>query len=210
MKKLVLRIMTIIIIVSSFFLSCQKIDEVSKLDKQVAAEIASDEIFHDMAQESKEFLGFIKSEIIAGKLSGTGKIQATQSIDELNQLLGLPDNYLKSNYESISFKCMQVIEKFKLKSKSEKEIANIFHQISTIEKSPYEMVNLKSSSCQEKFESDFDRIHRNFDTGVYLCLLAGVYGGVGGVTTCEAINVYRTVLAIAEAIDDYNECVANE
>lgn len=68
---------------------------------------------------------------------------------------------------------------------------------------------MKSDSCDDKFEEDFDRINASFDRGVYVCLFTGLTDGASSITLYEAVNLNKTNYDIALAVDEYNNCSQN-
>ena len=203
-------VLCIISVLSVF--SCSNDDTSSnELNKKLAQQISSDELFVEMNKESRDFIMTIKSRIKEKKLYGNNKIKSIESIDELNCILDLPDNYLLNNYESISGKSRMLFDKYQLNTKNENEILGIFEELYQHERSPYKMVNrLKSGSCEEVFAEQFNEIHEAYDRQVWLCLLAAGFGGPTTLIACNAMNVYNTYYQIALAIDQYYACIGNQ
>nr|WP_321486268.1 hypothetical protein [uncultured Draconibacterium sp.] len=190
-------------------ISCSKDDMSStELNRELAEQISSDELFIEISKESKDFIETIKSKIKEKKLYGSNKIESEVSTEELNSILGLPDGYLQSNHESISQKSKLLFDKHNLTQKSENDVVEIFDELYALESSLHTIPKrLKSGSCEEEFAQRYNEIHEGYDSNVWRCLVAAAFGGSTTLVICNAMNVYNTYYQIAVAIDNYYECI---
>ncbi len=132
-NKFVISNIFLVVLICLFSFSCQEEEFTSvKSFDELAIEISADKLFQEMTIESKDFLNTIRDAIIINKHYGTSKICEVQSIDELNQLLGLPQDYLSDNYEKMAGKSRLIIEKYNLQSRSETENEITFNNLNRI------------------------------------------------------------------------------
>lgn len=82
------------------------------------------------------------------------------------------------------------------------------HQPTTRQVSCGEAIPTGGNPCQEQFEDDFHEIHAAYDTNTAWCVAIAIYfANPATFVACQSWNIYTTCLAVANAIDDYNNCM---
>lgn len=190
-----------------------KLQQNELLSKDIESKIAADELYIEFNSQTLSYLKTIKKSIRKNNVD-VQSITEKSSIEDLSELLDLPDDYLLSNYMEIYDTGQALIEKYDLIRLEEQQVQTVFSNVRNLNKIKNlkfraNTLRLKSNNCEEQFADDFNEIHDAYDSGIIVCGFWAIMTAGGATLPCYTTLVTGTLIRIAEAIDDYNQCVEN-
>lgn len=127
---------------------------------------------------------------------------------EIFDQLGLNEGYWESIEKDIVDKARYINDKFMLDERPEEEINRLFEFLYNRRFSQEFLFDLNSdseTSCQLKFKKDIAEAHARYDFAFALkCPVIANGTGSGNYPACASNSAYNTVVAIVNAVDDYN------
>ncbi len=127
---------------------------------------------------------------------------------EIFEQLGLSEAYWESIEKDIVDKARYINDKFMLDERPDEEVNRLFEFLYNRRFSQEFLFDLRSdseTSCQLKFKEDIAEAHARYDFSFALkCPVITNAEGSGNYPACSSNSAYNTVVAIVNAIDDFN------
>lgn len=204
-------ILSITVCLLLFFVGCEKqVNSVNDLDftnltvEELANEVSKDSVYMEFKEITKKQFDKIKS--IARSQEAPISSKSISEKQVLNQL-GLDEEYWEKRQTVLMEKAEYLNSKYKLDKRSEEEVKLLFNILQSYSNTVG--IVKKGDACQVQFEEDIASVHATYDFMImYGCPTIALRTGFGGLVACSAAAVYNASLGAAQAIDDYNACMA--
>ena len=194
------------------FVGCQEVVlDTGKIDysRMTVVELSDalydDQVFVALHNQSNSEFSKMATMIESEKNSDQTK---SLSKKEIFDQLGLNEGYWENIEKDIVDKARYINDKFMLDERSEEEVKRLFEFLYNRRFSQEFLFDLHSdseTSCQLKFKEDIAEAHSLYDFSFALkCPVIANGEGSGNYPACSSNSAYNTVVAIVNAIDDYN------
>lgn len=195
-----------------FFVGCQEVVlDTGKIDySRLTVVELSDALYEDpvfVALHNQSNSEFSK---MANMIEREKNSEQTKSLSkkEIFDQLGLNEDYWENIEKDIVDKARYINDKFMLDERPEEEINRLFEFLYNrrfSQEFPLALNSDSETSCQLKFKEDIAEAHARYDFSFALkCPVIANGAGSGNYPACSSSSAYNTVVAIVNAIDDYN------
>jgi len=188
-----------------FLIFCLTFCSKENYHKNIALSISEDPAFINIIESNHLFIEKIVTQITNKNITREQVLECDDK--EILDFLRISDREIMEYSQNILEKIEYLENKFNISKLKEDQIEMIVREVSS-----YKIGFTRKAEvdpCQDQFEADFNEFHENYDNGIIYCAIISLRTGLTGLIACNALNVYRTCLAAAEAIDRYNECLVN-
>lgn len=195
-----------------FFMGCQEqalntesIDYSRLSVVELSDEVSKDPVFIDLHNQSNSEFSKMAAMIKNEKNSEQAK---NFSNEEILDQLGLNEEYWEKREKDIVDKALYLTDKFMLDERPEEEVIRMFKFLynKTFSQSTLSE-NDKSDSCLIKFKEDIAEAHANHDFS--FSVKCPLKANTTGYSACSSNAAYTAVVAIANAIDEYNASMSS-
>jgi len=206
----------IAVLISVIISSCQEEKDVLRSDSEIINLLKIDAEFQTIFKEASTAQSIISNKVMQLKSEDRlNLIKNSMDISDITEQLNLSPDFIENLDEKFYSSIGSISNRYpELKDKTEDELKYIIGESMVIDIS-YDLIlhNFKQfrvmDECDDQFEEEFDRIHTSHDRGVAACVVVALATAGAGWAPCSAVNIVKTSLEMAEAMDAHSACKQN-
>jgi len=207
-------LIVIAILIIGILASCQDENEYLRSDAELIQALKADVEFQDFFREARSIRLTLTEKLMnLNSKEGLNNVRNSTNLEEVALHLGLGNNFFKElDDRSKNITDLLSIRYPEFNLKTQEELSSMVYASITFDYNSENLVhsNLRNAgvndACDEQFEADFNRIHASYDSGIRTCLVVGLATAGAGLIPCNAANVYRTLVDLADAMDAHTLC----
>ncbi len=190
--------------------ACHNNQKVEMTNEELVTLLADDVDFENYLRQQHEFKNILTQKLIDNPSKKDLLFEySPQTLNKLVRLLDIPSEVLQNHLTIIDKQRLILRQRYPIMSQK-KESERITILSSAAQNFDFRELYLFNQrvqdACDDAFNKAVARIHEEHDNGILICAAVTIFTGPVGLVACLAINETRTVMSVAQAIDDRTAC----